>query len=333
MRHRTVFSEKGIYAGWPANHGAWQWGDEFLVGFMIGRHYEFGGAHNVRLPFLKVQARSHDGGEHWTTETPLVDFEASSTKTPPAFVLGGGTIIRVCGRYDHGGEQCVNEGGFYLSHDRGLSWKGAYSFEGLHDTFKPPNHNTSRTSGFGKQVLLSAAARDHWGSDWIFIAEHNGLSFEQKATIVNDDARAVMPVMARLHNRLVVVARRLGTRRSGAWIDSFISDDEGVTWSTGHHVGETGVYNGNPPALVEVGGLLYCAFANRTAMSIDLMVSRDGQNWGGIATLRKGECSDIGYPQLFKRTDGQIVCVYYWADTDEQCQRIEATVFDPREHV
>jgi len=31
-RHLKVFYEKSRFAGWPANNGIWQWGNEILVG-------------------------------------------------------------------------------------------------------------------------------------------------------------------------------------------------------------------------------------------------------------------------------------------------------------
>ena len=29
--HGVVFADPVLYCGWSANHGAWQWGNEFLV--------------------------------------------------------------------------------------------------------------------------------------------------------------------------------------------------------------------------------------------------------------------------------------------------------------
>ncbi|HNT89118.1 MAG TPA: PA14 domain-containing protein, partial [Candidatus Hydrogenedentes bacterium] len=40
-RHFTVFREPGRFAGWPANRGIWQWGDEILVAFSVGEYKEF----------------------------------------------------------------------------------------------------------------------------------------------------------------------------------------------------------------------------------------------------------------------------------------------------
>ena len=35
-RHVKVYFQKGMFGGWPANHGIWSWGNEILVGFGMG---------------------------------------------------------------------------------------------------------------------------------------------------------------------------------------------------------------------------------------------------------------------------------------------------------
>jgi hypothetical protein len=325
MQHVTVFGANGVYAGWPANHGAWQWGDEFLCGFIRGRHH-LGGMHNVAGRLEKVMARSVDGGESWAVEVPNVDFNAKMTAPAPAFDLKD-SIIRVSGGYDHGGEKCAKQGGFYLSSDRGRTWTGAFSFDGIE--FSDKQKNTSRTCVLGGLVFLSAANDRHWGSDFAFCVTHDGQKFVGKSIVLDDDARAVMPAAAKVKNRIVVALRRRGSRRPGGWIDSVFSDDGGETWSAPLHVAETGKDNGNPPALVESNGKLYCAYANRSQHAIEVMASEDGAySWKAHALLRKGGAPDIGYPRLFKRSDGQLCCVYYWTDEFAMPQRIEATIFE-----
>jgi len=71
--HRTIYAESGRYGGWPANHGAWNWGDEILVGFSAGyvksqgpdRH-----AIDYERPEEYLMARSKDGGRSWAVENP-----------------------------------------------------------------------------------------------------------------------------------------------------------------------------------------------------------------------------------------------------------------------
>ena len=324
-RHIKVFGECGTYAGWPANHGAWQWGDEFLVGFLQGKHNPGYGMHNVSGGLIKMQARSLDGGESWTVEYPNVDFEAQETRPSPKFDTTT-SIIRVCGGYDHGGELCHREGGFYLSRDRGKTWDGAFSFDGFNISDK--QMATSRTCVLGDLIFLSARNSNHWGSDFTFCAKMVDGKFFGRSIVLSDDARAVMPAVARVRGRIVVAMRRLGTRRPGGWIDSVLSDDEGLTWSEPVHVAETGRDNGNPPALIESDGVLYCAYGNRSSYTIEVMSSKDGgYSWQAHAELRRSSTPDIGYPRLFRRTDGKLVCVYYWTEEFEEPQRIEATIF------
>lgn len=325
MIHKTVYAEEGIYAGWPANHGAWQWGNEFLVGFIRGEH-TLVGMHNVKGRLEKVLARSLDGGETWSVEIPNVDFEAKAVTAAPAFDLNK-TIIRVCGGYDHGGEKCAKLGGFYLSCDRGKIWEGAFSFDGV--AIPVNQHNTSRTCVLDQLVFLSAAVERHWGSDYTFCVMHDGKKFIPKSTVCFDNARAVMPAVARIGNRIVVALRRRGTRRPGGWIDAVYSDDEGATWSSPVHVAETGSDNGNPPSLIVSKGKLFCAYANRSSKTVEVMQSTDGVSWTAAAELRRGNASDIGYTRLFRRDDGKLVCVYYWTEEFEKAQRIEVTIFEP----
>lgn len=329
--NRTVFSAPDVYAGWPANHGAWQWGDELLVGFLCGPHAPIGHrTHNIERPYRKLLARSLDGGDSWSTEEPNVEFSAAAVHPAPAFDLDE-HIIRVCGVYDTGGEDCDPRGGFYISADRGKSWQGAFAFAGLEADFNGmTSHCTSRTRVVDGLVYLSVASRHTWGSDSTFAAEHDGERFRLKSVVLADDCRAVMPAVAKVGDRIVVALRRRGTRYPGGWVDAVWSDDGGESWSEPVLVGLTGGRNGNPPALAEVDGHLYCAYANRNRGEIMIAASTDrGQTWWPEVLRTSGQ-SDIGYPQLFRRADGQLVCVYYWADKGSEApQRIEATVFDP----
>ena len=47
VRHVAVYKEPGRFAGWPANHGIWSWGDEILVGFSRGTYKDRGRYHNI----------------------------------------------------------------------------------------------------------------------------------------------------------------------------------------------------------------------------------------------------------------------------------------------
>lgn len=323
----TVYGEPGVYAGWPANHGAWQRGDEFLVGFMRGKFAEHL-MHNIDPPFEKLQARSLDGGESWKVEISNVDFMGESAIYHLTDFDPKTDILRLCGNYDTGGETCRREGAVYRSRDFGHEWEGPYIFMEIKDR---KIQGTSRTCLLDDFLFVSVAWKEFWGTDATACLRWNGIKFQVVSHVLADECRAVMPAVARLPNgRVVVVLRRRGKSSArGGWIDAVWSDDNCKTWSAPVHVADTGLWNGNPPALIERGGFLFCAYGNRDDCAMHLSWSPNGNLWSSLqesAPFRQGECHDIGYPRLFKRSDGKLVCVYYWSDAGEE-QRIEATIF------
>ena len=72
IKHVTVYRETGRFAGWPANHGMWSWGDEILVGFSRGYYKDRGPYHHINKekPEEFLLARSSDGGTTWAIEQP-----------------------------------------------------------------------------------------------------------------------------------------------------------------------------------------------------------------------------------------------------------------------
>ena len=75
MRHIDIYREAGRFGGWPANGGAWSWGNEILVGFRQSYLDPSGGFHAIdrHRPSHWVQSRSVDGGESWNLEDPSFD--------------------------------------------------------------------------------------------------------------------------------------------------------------------------------------------------------------------------------------------------------------------
>mgnify|MGYP001613215151 CR=1 FL=1 len=345
MRFVTVAADVGRFMGWPANHGAWQWGNELLVGFLTGPYNEGYGMHYIAPPFQKLHARSFDGGETWTREVPNVEFTGGDMAIdPPFFDLNNpDTIIRVCGRYDTGGDDCRQMGAFYLSCDRGRSWLGPYAFKGLEALFGGANHCTARTRVHNGRVYLSAARKNRWGTDWVFSAHYTGESFifdPDSDVVLLDQYRAVMPAVAQIedqHSRTYTFA---ALRRKGGgmnWIDLVVKVGDGP-WRLMAQpderagIASTGGHNGNPPALAAFGKRLVLAYANRSSKLMLLKYSDDlGATWSPEIKLTHPSCSDIGYPQMFVREDGLGICVYYFSATGDKYnpQHIRGTIFDP----
>jgi hypothetical protein len=71
-QHVVIYAEPGRFAGWPANHGIWSWGDEILVGFSRGYDKDWGPFHHIdkEKPEEFLLARSTDGGRTWSIEPP-----------------------------------------------------------------------------------------------------------------------------------------------------------------------------------------------------------------------------------------------------------------------
>ncbi|MGD9856264.1 MAG: hypothetical protein AB7U20_15070, partial [Planctomycetaceae bacterium] len=80
-QHTIVYQHDGHFAGWPANNGIWNWGDEIVVGFTLGYYKKNPtGGHDIDRdkPSTVRQARSLDGGETWEVEVPTyIDDEGN----------------------------------------------------------------------------------------------------------------------------------------------------------------------------------------------------------------------------------------------------------------
>jgi hypothetical protein len=352
MKHFIAIAHADRFAGWPANNGLmWNWeGREFLVGCSLGEFHVLPG-HNIAGRIDSVLLRSRDGGETWSTERPagyMADQDALADLPAPLDFSAPGFVLRVFGIGYHASEQ--KRGGFYVSADRGVSWRGPFRFHGiagcaelsaLGDLEMTPRTDYIVYGPRDCLVFLSARNRDAWGADRVFVARTSdgGLSFRFVAWMVppSDPYRAVMPSTVRCSaNTLVSAVRRrqMGTDR--CWIDAYVSTDDGASWSCLGKVGDTGAENGNPPALASLrDGRLCCVYGNRTRRQMLARISADeGRTWGDELVVRAGfesldEDADFGYPRLAQRADGQLVAAYYWATREHPQQHIAVTVWHP----
>ena len=348
MEHVIVFAQQGRFAGWPANNGLWAWdGGEMVVGFTAGG-YRVSSGHNIVPPYRSLLARSPDGGASWQVEEPAEYLDSGkdlSSLFEAIDYTTSGFAMRVIGDGYHGTEE--KRGGFFISYDRGRTWRGPYRFAGL--TGLPQLEGwewTPRTDYVidGPSeclVMLSARPKDRWGSDRVFCARttDGGLSFAFVSWMLlpADPYRAVMPSTVRCApGRLVSAVRRreMGTER--CWIDVYGSGDAGESWSFLSKVGETGGHNGNPPALIRLyDGRLCCAYGRRDRRQMVARLSADeGRSWGEERVLRQDyqpvhDDADLGYPRMAQRVDGRVVTIYYWATRDLPEQHIAATIWDP----
>lgn len=352
MHHVIVYAEQNRFAGWPANNGAWQWGDEILVGFTTG-DYVVNAGHNIGERHRSRLARSLDGGETWQMESPSNFVGTGGTLAPVPGKIdfsAPGFAMRVIGDAYHGTAE--PRGGFYYSYNRGKSWRGPFEFGGLSrlpqiaHASMTPRTDYLVNSADACLVFLSARAAEQWGADRTFCVRttDGGLTFNFVSWVVppDDPYRAVMPSTVRFSAMTLVSAQRRRDMQAapsaGCWIDVYVSHDNGQSWAFLSRVGETGAHNGNPPALARLrDGRLCCVYGNRDRQQVLARYSGDeGATWSRELVLREGYDSglsdqDFGYPRLVQRTDGCLVALYYWASRRHPYQHITATLWDPVE--
>jgi hypothetical protein len=353
FRHTIVAAEKGKFHGWPANNGAWIWGDEILVGFTQVEYEETSG-HNIKdnSPQLSLMTRSTDGGVSWQMFDPshyVGDFEEKTILTEPVNFTQKDFAMRIFGTAYHGTND--PEGGFFYSYDRGNSWIGPFALGSIseHSEFEGMDL-TPRTDYVVMDkntclIFVSARIPDTGMSDKIACIKtiDGGLSFEFVSWVVplSDPHRAVMPQTVKINSNelLTAVRRRVIDNSDSCWIDAYHSTDQGASWQFLNRVGVTGKHNGNPPALVRMkDGRLCCVYGNRTKRQIIGRYSLDnGKSWQDEFVIRSNfytgedgqDMKDLGYPRIVQSSDGKLVAFYYWATKENPQQHIAATIWKP----
>jgi BNR repeat-like domain len=348
--HRVkVYSEPGRFAGWPANHGIWSWGNEVLVGFSRGYDKDNGVDYHIDQdrPEDFLLARSKDGGATWSIEEPNPPGALAGTKgmrhaaMPPGMAeerpsplrepidFGHPDFALAVHMQDHqGGASC-----FYFSYDRGKSWRGPFRLPlfgqkgvmGRTDYLVEKRDTCllflTATKSDGTEGRPFSAQTSDGGLTWQFLG------------FIGSEPRgyAVMPSTVRISAIDLVTAVRLrdAPRR---WIDAYVSRDDGRSWSY-LSTPAPDIGQGNPPALVRLAdGRLCLTYGYRAPpFAIHARQSADqGKTWTDPFILRgHGGSQDIGYPRSVVRPDGKVVTVYAFHDRAESIRAIEATIWDP----
>jgi BNR repeat-like domain len=344
-----VYSEPGRFAGWPANHGIWSWGDEVLVGFSRGYDKDNGADYHIDpdRPEDFLLARSKDGGATWSIEEPNPPGAMVGTRgmrhgaMPPGIPEERRSPLREPIDFTHPdfalavhmedhqrGASC-----FYFSNDRGKSWRGPFGLPlfgqqgvmGRTDYIVEGRHNCllflTATKSDGTEGRPFSARTTDGGLTWQFLA------------FIGPEPRgyAVMPSTVRVSATDLVTTVRVRDfpRR---WIDAYVSHDDGRSWSylatPAPDIGQ-----GNPPCLVRLAdGRLCLTYGYRDPpFAIHARLSSDqGKTWTEPFILRgDGGSQDIGYPRSVVRSDGKVVTVYAFHDRAGSVRDIEATIWDP----
>ena len=262
---RPVYNVKGRFAGWPANHGAWSWGDEFLVAFSADSSARAGPMITISIgpgprtsfspaaataarpgrsrPLGRRNAQRNAGQRHAAMPPGLeedrpTDFQGRLDFSNPHFAL----FVRM--ESHRGGASH-----FYESTDRGMSWCGPYRL---------PLFGLKGVMG-RTDYLVNSLDRA-----FVFLTGTKSNGIEGRPFVVRDRGRRpflALPFFHRpragrlrcvpldraaLRSELVTAVRASGEPHQS--IEAFASHDGGKTWSfLATPAPDTG--DGNPPCL------------------------------------------------------------------------------------
>jgi len=349
-RHVKVYFEKGMFGGWPANHGIWSWGNEILVGFGMGYYKDQGRNHHIdrERPEIPMLARSLDGGETWSIEDPgakgyllteggyLHGVTRPGVAIPPLRDSEGGIdfahpdfALTVRTNSIHAGI-----GRIFYSYDRGRTWDGPFRLPGFDSPGIAPRTDYIIDDQQTCTLFITAAkANGREGRPLCVRTTDSGKTWNFVSWIGPEpEGFSIMPASLRLSETdiLVTVRVREATRR---WIGTYLSTDNGAGWEfLNEAVPDAGV--GNPPAMIELQDGRICLLYGYRAepYSIRAVLSGDrGRTWSAPVTLRDGGTSwDVGYVRAVRRPDGKVVAVYYFTDEATGPERyIGATIWRP----
>ena len=338
VENHVVFREADRFAGWPANHGIWSWGNEILVGFLLGYHQEKEG-HTINndKPQSTRFARSLDGGVTWKIEMPSYLDADQKDRQPtnlteaidfshPDFVMQ----IRMW-------KGSPNWSFFYYSYDRGHTWKGPYWMP----KFGRPGilaRTDYQVNGKHDLTAFLTSAKADGNEGWPFVARttDGGLTWKHEAWIGTEPEKggyAIMPSAVRLSDSELLVwircRSKAGDQRS-FWIEPYRSTDNGKTWTLEkqHNIDNSG----NPAHMVKLkdGRLAVTYGYRRQPYGIRAKLSSDGgKTWGEEIILRQdGHNWDLGYPRTVQRPDGKLVTIYYYNDAGQKERYIAATIWE-----
>ena len=331
----TIYRQVGSFAGWPANHGIWSWGDEIVVGFKLGYYRENptgGHAIDRERPETRRQARSLDGGSTWTIETPsfLENGEEPEPRDPEGGIDFSHPDLAVKFR----------SGNYYYSLDRCRTWNGP---------FKMPTFGRekllARTDYMveGKHELTAflAASKDdgNEGQPLCVRTLDGGKTWDMVGWIggqppVDTYGYAIMPSTVQLQSGAYLTM----IRRSGVfdgtkqwWLEAYLSPDRGSSW---YMLAKPRIHNaGNPASMIvlEDGRIALTYGWRKSPYGIRAVISADdGQTWGREIVLRHDGASwDLGYPRTVQRQDGKCVTAYYFHDHESPERYIACTIWDP----
>lgn len=342
------------FGGWPANHGAWNWGNEILVGFSIGDHKDLGERHNIdrEKPEHHVLARSIDGGHSWKLEYPAeqhvlvgptgrgfrhgtlppgqyeaepIDCPGGVDFTHPDFAM----TLRMT-KSDSGVSR------FYYSYDRGQTWKGPFKLPMMGQKGISARTDMVINGKHDCLFFLTVAKQNNQEGRVICARTTDGCKSFQFVSKVGPEPKGyyVMPSTVRLSPSELLCAIRCKSgddEKPRSWIEAWRSKDDCKTWQFDQELADCGV--GNPPSMIVLKDGRLCMTYGHRADPFEMraiLSSDEGKTWSKPFVIEaNGAGRDLGYPRTVQRADGNIVTMYYFTDKSKPFRKINATIWNP----
>ena len=352
VEHSVVYANENEFAGWPANEGLWQWGDEVLVAFEVSAYSEHDNDHNVNREAEKriAFARSHDGGLTWTPEEHLEIAPPEYLGDPSRYVQTRPGVAEPKpspGGFDFTHPDFamkVRGSKFYVSNDRGHNWEGPYLLPDFGQHVLTARTNYLVVDKDTCRLFFSAAAvsldQGEHGRTMMVETRDGGRTFERVAWLTQDPRGfdgaepgmplfSLMPGVTELEDGTILAAMRNRVGRH-KWCDVVASTDGGRTWENRSTAFD---HNNNPASLIALGGgRVAVVYGYRgEPYGIRGKVSEDaGRTWSDEYVLRDDAREwDLGYVRAALRPDGRILIVYYYTTKETPANHIAATVWAP----
>ncbi len=356
VENMVVYSNANEFAGWPANEGLWQWGDEILVAFEVSSFSEHSDDHNVNREAQKriAFARSLDGGLTWTPEEHLEIAPPEYLGDPSKHVQTRAGVARPVASpggfcfTDPGFAMKIRGETFYTSTDRGRSWSGPYILPKF--GHKMLSARTNYQAVDARTCRLFFAATDvppetgEHGRVMMVETTDGGKMFEfiswlsdEPLTFEGDGKTfptfSLMPGVTSMDDGTLLVALRNRVGRH-KWNDVVASSDQGRTWELRSRAVD---HNNNPASLINLGGdrvaIVYGyrgkPYGLRAKISADA-----GRSWSQDLVLRDDAREwDLGYVRATRRTDGRVLVVYYYTTPEIPQNFIAATIWNPEPEI